>query len=321
MKIGLLLSKENIRFSLKEAKSLFGEDGEEAINNVFLTTVHDLQKGVENVHKAGFAKKAFLILVDEETVGDMQKKVEQLNVVDHAFPGSTYKIDSLTVGEHTGETDRGLLAGLLNTTGELVVDVENPDEEFIHIKGERHVFAQAVPIEDQKFEQRKANNLPAPHPTAMSPRTARAMINIAKPEKAVTDPFSGAGGILLEASLLGYTANGIDFDTRMIERAKENLSAFDSEANLKHGNALETEWPDGVIVTDVPYGKNSAVSEGADALFKNFVQRMKAENRTGVVCYPKRVETVNTVKKVYGEVESYDFYVNKSLTRRISVLR
>jgi tRNA (guanine10-N2)-dimethyltransferase len=147
------------------------------------------------------------------------------------------------------------------------------------------------------------------------------MINIAKPEKAVTDPFSGAGGILLEASLLGYTANGIDFDTRMIERAKENLSAFDSEANLKHGNALETEWPDGVIVTDVPYGKNSAVSEGADALFKNFVQRMKAENRTGVVCYPKRVETVNTVKKVYGEVESYDFYVNKSLTRRISVLR
>ena len=319
-RIGITLSKENLDFSKFEVERLFNNHEITYSDNLALFKTDDLGSVHDNLDRLSYGKEAFELLAHTKEWQDMLRDVEEADITQYAFPDESYKIETLRIGQSHQSTDRGLLAGLTNTTGELQVDVENPDAEFYHIKGEHHTFGRHIWDNEKPFMKRRNDNLPASHPTGMEPRLARAMVNIAKPDQCVLDPFCGAGGILIEAGLIGYDLHGIDHDSRMIERAKKNIGSFDLSANLVNGDAIEESYPCRCIVTDVPYGKNSTTSEKPVELFGSFLDRVRSETSRCVICYPAQDSFQNIVDVVDDDAATFDFYVNASLTRRVAFL-
>ena len=64
-----------------------------------------------------------------------------------------------------------------------------------------------------RFDERRMHFNPAPHPSSLHPRLARAFVNLTGISKGeLYDPFCGAGGILIEAALCGFIAVGSDID-------------------------------------------------------------------------------------------------------------
>lgn len=65
----------------------------------------------------------------------------------------------------------------------------------------------------------------------LPPKLAQMLVNLAlghSPSKdvAIYDPFCGTGTVLVEAALLGHAIVGSDRDLRMVEAARENVTAF-----------------------------------------------------------------------------------------------
>ena len=320
--MGILLSKEHFAFSKYELSTVFDNDEIEYTDNLAVIETDDISRFNERLDILSYAKEAYELMAQADDWDQMLRDVEEADITQFAFPDETYKVDSLRIGNTHQATDRGLLAGLTNTTGELQVDVENPDALFVHLKGDKHSYGRKIWENTEPFTNRRNDNLPASHPTGMDPRRGRAMINIAQADEHILDPFCGAGGLLLEAGLLGFKVTGIDHDSRMIERAQTNLDAFDIDAELIHGDALDEPFDADTVVTDVPYGRNSTTSKPADELFASFLERLgDSDVKRAVICHPAEESFSDLISVLDDNPESFDFYVNSNLTRRITVLQ
>lgn len=100
------------------------------------------------------------------------------------------------------------------------------------------------------------------HPSSLDPKYSRCMVNLAcaKIGETLLDPFCGSGGILIEARDYGLRTIGIDIKESMCKGASLNgltdlicANAFDFPVKLSCVQA---------IVTDIPYGKSTHISNG-----------------------------------------------------------
>ncbi|HKM76438.1 MAG TPA: hypothetical protein VJZ32_08460, partial [Candidatus Bathyarchaeia archaeon] len=75
---------------------------------------------------------------------------------------------------------------------------------------------------------RRPRKRPVFHPATMPPKIARCMVNLAraKPNGTFADPFSGVGGIAIEAAVIGCEVVAIDASLRMLRGARRNLRHF-----------------------------------------------------------------------------------------------
>jgi tRNA (guanine10-N2)-dimethyltransferase len=130
------------------------------------------------------------------------------------------------------------------------------------------------------WDERTAPKRPYFKPISLDPRLARAMANIACPERGkLLDPFCGTGGILLEAAAIGSQVFGSDADSRMVEGSRDNLKwakeiqNMSASAKIKRGSATELTslWDDNMpfdgFAFDPPYGLNSWKSDDGWQLF------------------------------------------------------
>lgn len=148
-------------------------------------------------------------------------------------------------------------------------------------------------------------------------KLTRAMINLAKIREGETvcDPFCGTGSTLLEARSMGINAVGIDFDKKMCQISQKNLKAnkFDLPVlNENWDHMLQLKY-DG-IVTDLPYGTASRVSEPPQKMMQNFISRMPKKKKFAIMC-KKGMEDNIKIKLT----KKYEIYRHKSLTRMILV--
>ncbi len=150
-------------------------------------------------------------------------------------------------------------------------------------------------------------------------KLTRAMINLARinDEEIVCDPFCGTGSTLLEAQSMGIGSIGIDFDKKMCQISKKNLQAnrFDDTQiyNENYDYFLQIKDRFDGIVTDLPYGTASKVSEKPEKLFQSFAAKIP-KKKFAIMC-KKGLEKnlrINPTKK-------YEIYRHKSLTRVILV--
>jgi tRNA (guanine10-N2)-dimethyltransferase len=145
------------------------------------------------------------------------------------------------------------------------------------------------------------------------------MINLAKinDDEVICDPFCGTGSTLLEAQSMGIKSIGIDFDKKMCQISKKNLQAnnFDSQIfNENYDYMLQIRDSFDGIVTDLPYGTASKVSEPPEKLLHNFATKIPKKTKFAIMC-KKGLEKdlkLNPTKK-------YEIYRHKSLTRVILV--
>jgi tRNA (guanine10-N2)-dimethyltransferase len=150
-------------------------------------------------------------------------------------------------------------------------------------------------------------------------KLTRVMINLARINdgEVVCDPFCGTGSTLLEAQSMGIKSIGIDFDQKMCDIAKRNLRAngFDDTQvyNANYDYMLQIKDRFDGIVTDLPYGTASKVSERPEKLFQGFAAKIP-KKKFAIMCKKglERNLKINPTKK-------YEIYRHKSLTRVILV--
>ncbi len=149
-------------------------------------------------------------------------------------------------------------------------------------------------------------------------KLSRAMVNLSglKEDETLCDPFCGTGTILLEAESMGIHSIGIDFDKKMCNIAKKNLSSngFNSRiinAGFEHIQKIKDI--DG-IVTDLPYGIASKTSQSPKKLIKDFISILPKKKKIAIMYKKGEVDRIelNPAKK-------YEIYRHKSLTREIIV--
>ena len=194
------------------------------------------------------------------------------------------------------------------------------------------------------FESRKAHKRPERHPTALNPKLARAIINLAGAKKSIMDPFCGAGGILIEAGLIGLKPIGYDLYKIMVEKSEKNLKHYKiKNYKLVNQDALKIKSKYDYIITDVPYGLNSAIwkkvgkenkkiplkqddrkkgIKNLEGFYLEFLKNLKKIMKIkAVVIFPNYVDYKKLVKKANLKIEKeFSQYIHKSLTRKILVL-
>ena len=84
---------------------------------------------------------------------------------------------------------------------------------------------------DKPCRDRKVGMLP--------PKLSQIMINLTRPKPStlIVDPFCGSGGLLIEASLMGYESEGSDISEEMITCSKKNVEWFND--NFKRTRAIK----------------------------------------------------------------------------------
>ncbi len=148
-------------------------------------------------------------------------------------------------------------------------------------------------------------------------KLTRVMINLARinDDEIVCDPFCGTGSTLLEARSMGIRAVGIDFDEKMCKISKDNLKAngFDAQVYNEEYDYMSQIKFNG-IVTDLPYGTASKVSEPPKKIIKKFISKMPKKTKFAIMCKKGLDDDIklNLTKK-------YEIYRHKSLTRMILV--
>jgi tRNA (guanine10-N2)-dimethyltransferase len=175
----------------------------------------------------------------------------------------------------------GSLGKLIQENSGRRVKLEQPDVQISTILIDETAYIAIIEWKNEEdFAARKNHLLPASHPTALHPKIARAMVNIARNEE-ILDPFCGSGGILIEALLAGKKAHGIELDPKQATRARTNIESMKFEANVIVGDSLEVRWPQGTIVTDMPLGRNTKIS--TNKIAEEFLEKAYNEKRRVVM--------------------------------------
>lgn len=205
------------------------------------------------------------------------------------------------------------------------VSLSDPACEYRAVlSGDRCYFGKVLlQVDRSSYDQRRPGSRAFFHPGVMMPRLARALVNISlvRPGERLLDPFSGTGGILLEASLVGARATGSDIDPCMVSGSRENVPGADL-VQADTGSLPFRDASIDAVVTDLPYGQSSSIVAGSlDVLYSSALSEIRR------VLLPGKRAVVVTHRDISGEAAKvlsvkacYPQRVHKSLTRRILVL-
>lgn len=182
----------------------------------------------------------------------------------------------------------GTLGGMLHDRGN-PVDLEQPDHTLALIADGPNASVACGWMEGDgqaafSNGERRAGERPYFKPVSLDPMLARLAVNLAAGPVGngpVVDPMTGTGGFLIEASLSGRKAVGLDIHSAMVQGAQANLAwahggDLPEHARVRRGDAtrledaLPEEWLGNVagFVLDPPYGRNSHGSMAADSLLE-----------------------------------------------------
>ena len=205
------------------------------------------------------------------------------------------------------------LGSMVSTFCNAKVSLEDPDVVIYMIfTDEENFFGFST-----KFEAPKRPEKITKFHHELDWKLTRAMINLARihDDETVCDPFCGTGSTLLEAQSMGIKSIGIDFDEKMCKITKDNLkkNGFSGEVYNQSYDYMDQLKFDG-IVTDLPYGTASKVSEPPKKIMKKFISKMPKKAKFAIMCKKGLDDGIklNLTKK-------YEIYRHKSLTRMILV--
>ena len=220
---------------------------------------------------------------------------------------------------------RGELERMLGDRISGTVDLRNPDTEFrVVISEDRcYIGTLLVTIDRGAFNYRTPLRRAFFHPGVMLPRTARALVNLSRvrPGELLLDPFSGTGGILIEADLVGARVTGGDADPFMVAGSHANVPA--GEFFLADATMLPVQDRSiDAVVTDLPYGQSSPITaRSVERLYAGSlaeIHRVLGPDRRGVVVTHRDIRAI--AEQTFTIAEYHPQRVHKSLTRHILVI-
>lgn len=179
----------------------------------------------------------------------------------------------------------------------------------------------------KSWVHRRPRSRPFFHPTALFPKFARLLVNLAhvKDDDILIDPFCGTGSIIIEAGIIGIRSIGFDVSRRMCRGALKNLKKFNisnsgiTRADTVHPPLLNVDG----VATDIPYGRASSTHKRrASDLADYFMGNLKdilPKGRYACIVHP---QTINLQELgSFVKVQEHIVPVNRNLTRVITILK
>jgi len=249
---------------------------------------------------------------------------------DESFAVRVRRVKGVTPELVRVELERKLGEQILEIVKTARVDLSNPQKTFFGVlTDKRFIFGlKTAEIIPKPFSERRPRKRPFFHPTAMYAQLARAMVNLAQPNKGdlVLDPFCGAAGILVEAGLIGCRVLGFDAKPHMLRGGRKNLLHYGIKpegvaiADARYPPVAKVEC----IVTDPPYGRSaSTLGTSTRLIVEDFLSAVGDKIPRGrriCMASPKTIRIVDIGEKAgFKHIESHFVYVHRSLTREIVV--
>jgi tRNA (guanine10-N2)-dimethyltransferase len=237
-----------------------------------------------------------------------------------------------------GESDGGKgEEAMISSIAEKVegkVSLEDPDREVsAYVGGGGKIYvAMTMPLSmRQSWATRRPRSRAFFHPSAIFPKLSRALVNLsgALPGQTFLDPFCGTGSLLIEASIVGADAIGIDVARKMVRGARRNSLKYGQPwLGVVRADAMRIPIREvDAVATDIPYGRASSAGglESSEILRSLVEEAPEIIPKRGklVVMHPKTLEVGLLTEEVGGlRVEQeLEIYTHRTLTRTITVLR
>jgi len=340
-KLFFLLSGEHPTLPFSEVKAILEAEGFKHKITGKLKQIMRLDVNVECV-KSIVCRAAMTRVCSREiaycnaTAQEIFEKVRSLPLTDFIEKSETFAVRVRRIGESAPKLNRTKLeqklgAVVLSKAKGARVHLANPDKTFFGVLTDnKFLFGLKIAeIEPKPFMERRPRKRPFFHPSAMPPKLARCMVNLARPKlgELVLDPFCGTASMLIEAGLLGCKVVGFDAQKRMVRGSLRNLAYYGVQPNglgVADAQHLPITKVD-CIVTDPPYGR-SATTMGRETaqIVKDFLSRVEGHiprKRHICIASPKSIQIGRLGEKLgLKHVESHFVYVHRSLTREIAVL-
>jgi tRNA (guanine10-N2)-dimethyltransferase len=224
----------------------------------------------------------------------------------------------------------GKLGKLVSSGKKAKVNLKNPEKTFLGIlTNKRFIFGlKLAEILPKSFVERRPRRKPFFHPSAMSAKLTRCMVNLAKPKagELLLDPFCGTGSTLIEAKLIGCHVLGLDIKRRMVRGSLKNLAYFSIKpegvivADARNPPVTEVDC----VVTDPPYGRSATTLRRSTKQVVEevlmAVNSMLHKGRRICIAAPKTLN-IGCIGDALGykHLDSHFVYVHRSLTREIAV--
>jgi tRNA (guanine10-N2)-dimethyltransferase len=230
------------------------------------------------------------------------------------------------------ELEKKIAENILGSDIGLRVDLDNPDVKIVCIASPKtYAVGVLTALKPKKyFTERRAGLKPFKTPSALQPKVARCLVNLAVQslDSRVLDPFAGSGAVVVEAGLMGHEAVGVELKTWICEGMRRNTSYYcPGTYHTVQGDALTPPFTKSfdAVATDPPYGRSTTLSgRGFEKLlqdfFKNITAILKPRARMVLTIPRETFEALQTCLESFKVREYYDLYVHKSLTRRLVVL-
>lgn len=273
-------------------------------------------------------------------------KADKQSILKHAFDtkydkfinsGQTFAVRIRRVQRSSPHLDIEKIEGevggiILNKKRGIKVRLASPDKTFFGaLTDENFVFGlKLAEVSPKPFTKRRPKNRPFFHPSALPPKLARFMVNLARPkvDSVVLDPFCGSGSILIEAGLIGCRVLGSDVRDLMARGGLLNMRFFGVKAlgiSVAEAGKLPFRRVDR-IVTDPPYGKSTTtlgftikeivsrfLSEAIDILPEGGYVSMASPRNLGISEIGEN--------EGFKVIEKHLVYVHRSLTRELIVFK
>jgi tRNA (guanine10-N2)-dimethyltransferase len=336
----LLLSGEHENLPFSEVKAILDAEGYKYKFLEKLDQVLRLQADLDCIEalkvRAAFTRLCALELFNCEAridsiIGTIRSAAFQENLgVSESFVVRVKHVKEYASDLNGMALERKLGALIVGKNPDVKVSLKNPDKTFIGIlTNERFVFGVKVAEFPAKpFVERRPRKKPFFHPSAMQAKLARCMVNLAQPKAGdlVLDPFCGTGTMLIEATLIGCRALGLDVQRRMTRGTLRNMAHFNIEpqgviiADAQSPPLTKVDC----VVTDPPYGTSATTLKRT---MKQIVEQvltaayhMLEKGQRICMAAPRRIN-IRSIAAVsgYRPIESHFVYVHRSLTREIAV--
>jgi tRNA (guanine10-N2)-dimethyltransferase len=300
-----LLSGENIRLAAGEVISLLRPSSYRLDGNLLIANT---KAPPSLLRRLSLTKKVYRLLFTANNKNILIKA--------KSFSWPQYKSFSV----RSSSIDEKALASVIwNKLKKPKVDLKNASAK-IEVLGSKTLYCCLLLLEPpNNFSSRKPHLRPGFAPVSLSPKLARAMVNLTGARKGtILDPFCGTGGILIEAVLMNLNAEGSDSSDRMIMKARSNFSHYKLKGMFSVKDALTLSKKSPYIVSDLPYGQSSALSKN---LYRDFIKTLdRILTKKAVISLPKPLSK-NLLKGTSLRIEAeYRHYIHKSLTKHIVVL-
>jgi len=316
-----LLSKDNLKLAKAEAESLIGK-GCSSDEDILLVKKEEITLNLL-AKRLAYTKLIFQELF-QSGYEDLEKNMEKFDwqkIYDANFVIRKIGCNSKKLKDE-GEYAKFVWRKVKNPK----VDLKYAKTRITLLCGKKVYACLLLAETDKSYLSRKAHLRPSLHPTSLSPKLAKAMINLSGAVKGdvIADPFCGSGGILIEAGLMLIRTIGIDISKKMLKMCEKNLEHYKvKNFKLMEADTTKTRLNADYAVTDLPYGRGSRVTEDLEDLYLNFLKNMKSwKIKKAVVCFPDFVDYKKIIKQSSFKIENeFEEYLHKSLKKKVVVVK